>query len=72
MTFKFSDYTQPSGHYVVTDDGLLPLASQGGTVAFVGSAMHAGIGDPSHAREIDEAVDRSRRSIGFVRSSPTA
>mgnify|MGYP000514698097 CR=1 FL=1 len=56
MTFKFSDFNAPSGHYVATGASLLPLGSYGGTVAFVGSAVHSGIGDPNHAAEVDAAM----------------
>jgi hypothetical protein len=57
MTIRFSDYDGPTGLCVATGTQVLPLASPAGAVAFVGSAVQAGIGDDEDAAMVQSLVD---------------
>lgn len=57
MTIQFSDYDGPTGLCVATGTQVLPLASPAGAVAFVGSAVQAGIGNDEDAAMVQSLID---------------
>jgi hypothetical protein len=57
MTIQFSDYDGPTGLCIATGKQILPLTSPAGAVAFVGSAVHSGIGNAEDAAVAQSLID---------------
>lgn len=56
MKISFSDYSGPTGLYVATGSGIVPLASKEGALAFAASGLQAGTISPAQGQAIEEAA----------------
>jgi len=60
MKLDFVDYHGPTGAYVATDRGLLPLTSPDGMVALMDSAMLVSLGYTEKAAEYQHLIESHR------------
>lgn len=60
MKRKFTDYHGPTGAYVATDRGLLPLASAEGMAELMDSAMLVSLGYSEKAAEYQRLIEKRR------------
>jgi hypothetical protein len=70
MKRKFTDYHGPTGAYVATDQGLLPLASAEGMAELMDSAMLVSLGFTEKAAEYQRLIEKRRAAASSrVRSA---
>ncbi len=60
MKRKFTDYHGPTGPYVATDRGILPLASAEGMAELMDSAMLVSLGHTEKAAEYQRLVQKRK------------
>jgi hypothetical protein len=60
MKLDFVDYHGPTGAYVATDRGLLPLTSPDGMAALMDSAMLVSLGHTEKAAEYQRLIEKRR------------
>lgn len=60
MKVDFVDYHGPTGAYVATDRGLLPLASAEGMAELMDSAMLVSLGYSEKAAEYQRLIEKRR------------
>ena len=60
MKRKFTDYHGPTGAFVATDRGILPLASAEGMAELMDSAMLVSLGYTEKAAEYQHLVEKRK------------
>jgi hypothetical protein len=60
MKRKFVDYHGPTGAFIATDQGILPLTSAEGMAAAMDSAMLVSLGHTEKAAEYQRLLERRR------------
>ena len=71
MKRTFADYHGPTGPYVATDRGILPLASAAGMVEVMDSAMLVSLGYSEKAAEYQRLIERRQeRQLASTASRP--
>lgn len=62
MERKFTDYHGPTGPYIATERGILPLSSSAGMSAAMDSAMLVSLGNTEKAAEYQRQIERRSES----------
>ena len=59
---KFVDYDGPTGPYIATEKGILPLSSTAGQAALADSAMLTALGYSAKAAAYEQLIHACRRT----------
>lgn len=71
MKLDFVDYHGPTGAYVATDRGMLPLASPEGMAELMDSAMLVSLGYTEKAAEYQRLVEKRKASVAVGQPTRT-
>jgi hypothetical protein len=69
MKHKFVDYHGPTGAFVATDRGILPLTSAEGMAELMDSAMLVSLGNTEKAAEYQRLVEKRKAAAAAKRSA---
>jgi hypothetical protein len=69
MKRKFVDYHGPTGAFVATDRGILPLTSAEGMAELMDSAMLVSLGNTEKAAEYQRLVEKRKAAAAAKRTA---
>ena len=69
MKRKFVDYHGPTGAFIATDRGILPLASAEGMAELMDSAMLVSLGNTEKAAEYQRLVEKRKAAAAAKRTA---